>query len=83
MDSYDCVFSVDGKTQLDNRHATGLVAINAVASVAASTTLSKQYVKTLWDAPVPHILVERYYDGLFYLMSFLHCSGNFRIYTPR
>jgi oligosaccharide reducing-end xylanase len=83
MDTYGCVFSVDGKTQFDDRHASGLIATNAVASLATNNALSKQYVKALWDAPVPQILVERYYDGLLYLMSFLHCSGNFRIYAPR
>jgi oligosaccharide reducing-end xylanase len=26
---------------------------------------------------------QRYYDGLLYLMSLMHCSGEFRIIEPR
>lgn len=79
---YGCQFTLTGQ-QLDNRHATGLVATNAVTSLAATNTYRDQFTDALWNAPIPEVLVERYYDGLLYLMSFLHCSGEYRIYTPR
>src|SRR3954465_10711792 len=71
FDTYGCQFTIDGTQQLDNRHASGLVATNAAASLAATAPLSKKFVDALWNAPVPQQLVERYYDGLLYLMSLL------------
>ena len=76
--NYGCVFTLDGKP-LENRHAQGLVAINAVASLAATNPRWKQFVEELWHAPTPDGL-ERYYEGLLYMMALLHCSGEFRIW---
>jgi oligosaccharide reducing-end xylanase len=76
--NYGCVFTLDGK-QLEDRHAQGLVAVNAVASLAATHPRSPKFVEELWSMPVPDGL-ERYYEGLLYLMSLLHCSGEFRIW---
>ena len=42
----------------------------------------KAFVDALWNMPVPSG-EQRYYDGLLYLMSLMHCSGNFRIIQPR
>jgi oligosaccharide reducing-end xylanase len=81
MDDYGCQFTLEGK-QLDDRHAQGLVAMNAVASLAATHPRSKQFVEALWDTPVPDG-IERYYEGLLYMMALLHCSGEFRIWTPQ
>jgi len=78
---YGCQFSLDGMRQIESRHAQGLVAINAVASLAATHPRSKDFVEALWDTPVPNG-IERYYEGLLYLMALLHCSGEFRIWTP-
>lgn len=80
--SYGCQFTQAG-IQTDSRHATGLVATNAVSSLAASNSIRTEFVDALWKTPVPEILVERYYDGLLYIMSYLHCSGNYRIYVPK
>jgi oligosaccharide reducing-end xylanase len=80
--TYGCQYTLDGE-KLDNRHANGLIATNAVASLAATHTLSKDFTEALWNAPVPSQLVERYYDGLLYIMSLLHCGGRYRIYAPR
>ncbi len=80
MADYGCQFTLDGN-QFDNRHAQGLVAVNAVASLAATQPRAKQFVEALWNTPVPDGL-ERYYEGLLYLMALLHCSGEFRIWSP-
>ena len=40
------------------------------------------FVEALWNTPVPSGQ-WRYYDGMLYLLGLLHCSGEFRIWTPR
>jgi oligosaccharide reducing-end xylanase len=81
METYGCQFTLDGK-QLDDRHAQGLVAVNADASLAATNPRSKKFVEALWNAPTPDG-IERYYEGLLYMMALLHCSGEFRIWAPQ
>lgn len=57
-----------------------MLATTAVASLAASEgSTSKAFVEKLWNTPVPSG-EQRYYGGMLYLMSMMHCSGNFRIY---
>jgi oligosaccharide reducing-end xylanase len=80
METYGCQFTLDGKP-LDGRHAQGLVAVNAVASLAATNPRSKQFVEALWNIPTPDG-IERYYEGLLYMMALLHCSGEFQIWNP-
>ena len=81
METYGCRFTLDGR-QLDDRHAQGLVAVNADASLAATNPRSKKFVEALWNTPTPDGL-ERYYEGLLYMMALLHCSGEFRIWAPQ
>jgi oligosaccharide reducing-end xylanase len=80
MTNYGCQFTPDGK-QLDGRHAQGLVAVNAVSSLAATNPRSREFVEALWNTPVPDG-GERYYEGLLYMMALLHCGGEFRIWPP-
>ena len=80
-DNYGTEYSLDGKV-LNKGHAKGLVATNAVVSLAADHALSKDFTEALWNTPVPVEFNERYYDGLLYLMGMLHCSGEFRIWGP-
>jgi oligosaccharide reducing-end xylanase len=80
VSSYGEVFTLDGN-QITEHHSTGLVATNAVASLAATNPRAKEFVAALWDAPIPSGPM-RYYDGMLYLMSLLHCSGRFRIWMP-
>ena len=81
LSTYGDLYTLEGK-QLSARHSTGLVATNAVASLAATNPHAKDFVKALWDSPVP-AGQQRYYDGMLYLLSMLHCSGQFRIWSPR
>jgi oligosaccharide reducing-end xylanase len=65
---------------LSTTHSTGMLATTAVGSLAATPgPVAKALVEALWNTPAPSG-EQRYYDGLLYLMSLLHCSGNFRIY---
>jgi oligosaccharide reducing-end xylanase len=81
MEIYGCQYTLDGK-QLDDRHAQGLVAVNAMAGLAATNPRSKKFVEALWNTPTPDG-IERYYEGLLYMMALLHCSGEFRVWMPR
>jgi len=75
-------YTLDGKP-LSTRHSVGMLSTSAVGSFAATPgTVSKAFVDELWNTPVPSG-EQRYYDGMLYLMSMMHCSGNFRIIEPR
>jgi oligosaccharide reducing-end xylanase len=81
LSTYGDLYTLDGKLVSAN-HSTGLVATNAVASLAATNPHAKDFVKELWEVPVPFGQM-RYYDGMLYLMSLLHCGGQFRIWAPQ
>ncbi len=81
MDSYPNQYSLDGKA-LSGEHSTGLVSMAAVAALAASPDIGKAFVEALWNTNIPSGK-WRYYDGMLYLLGFLHVSGNFRIYAPK
>jgi oligosaccharide reducing-end xylanase len=71
-------YTLDGK-RLSAKHSVGIRATTAVGSLAATDgQISKAFVEDLWNTPIPSG-EQRYYDGLLYLMSMMHCSGNFRI----
>jgi oligosaccharide reducing-end xylanase len=78
--TYGNVFTLDGR-QIDNTRAPSLIAMNAVASLAATQPRAKQFVEALWNTPVP-TGQWRYYDGMLYLFGLLHCSGEFHIWPP-
>ncbi len=81
LQKYGAVYTLDGK-MVQGNHSTGLVATNAVASLAATNARAKDFVEALWNTPVPSGQY-RYYDGMLYLMGLLHCSGEYRVWTPR
>ena len=74
-------YSLDGKP-LSNRHSPGMVATNAVGSLAATDgPIARAFVDELWGTHTPSG-EQRYYDGLLYMMSLLHTSGRFRVWGP-
>jgi oligosaccharide reducing-end xylanase len=80
MDTYVDQYQLDG-TPLGKTHSTGLVAVNAVMSLAATNNArARRFVDALWEAEIPSGR-GRYYDGLLYFMSMLHCGGRFRIWA--
>ncbi|MDB5010221.1 MAG: glycoside hydrolase, partial [Mucilaginibacter sp.] len=87
MDTYGDQYKLNGDpiaTPAGTRHASGLIATNGASAMAATKPeLRKEFIEGLWNEPVPHEWVERYYDGLLYMMSMLHVSGNYRIYSPQ
>lgn len=80
IDTFADRYTLDGKP-LSTRHSIGMVATTAVGSLASSGPIADAFVNELWNAPIPSG-EQRYYDGMLYLMSLLHCSGNFRIIQP-
>jgi oligosaccharide reducing-end xylanase len=82
IDSFADRYTLDGKP-LSQRHSTGMVATTATSGLAATKgPVSKAFLDALWRTPVP-AGEQRYYDGMLYMMSLLHCSGEFRIWGPR
>jgi oligosaccharide reducing-end xylanase len=81
MDTYGNRFTLDGKQEGDP-HSPALVATNAVASLAATDRRAAKFVEALWNTPIPSGQF-RYYDGMWYLMGLMHCSGEFRIWAPK
>jgi oligosaccharide reducing-end xylanase len=79
--NYGSRFTLEGKV-FGKDHTIGLVAMNAVASLAATDPRARQFVEALWTAPIPSG-DSRYYDGMLYLLALLHCSGEFRIWPPQ
>ena len=80
-------YTLDGKPlsmrHSVTRHSVGMVATTAVGGLAGTTgPAAKAFLEELWVTPVP-AGEQRYYDGMLYLMSMMHCSGNFRIITPK
>ncbi len=71
-------YTLQGKP-LSARHSPGMVATTAAGGLAATHGANeKAFVEELWRTPIP-VGEQRYFDGMLYLMSMLHCSGNFRI----
>ncbi|WP_024869929.1 glycosyl hydrolase family 8 [Pseudoxanthomonas suwonensis] len=80
VDAYESLYTLDGKP-LGGGQTTGLVATNAVAALASRHPQRLDFVRALWERPVPSGQ-HRYYDGMLYLMALLHCSGDFRAWLP-
>ena len=81
LTNYSSRFTLDGRSQ-GHDHATGLVAMNATASLVATHPRAKPFAEALWDAPIPTGRY-RYYDGMLYLLAMLHGSGEFQIWSPQ
>ena len=81
MSDYKSHFKLDG-IPTGGSQSTGLVAMNATASLAATHKRSKQFVEAIWNTPIPSGQY-RYFDGMLYLLGMLNCSGQFRVWSPQ
>ncbi len=82
IDTFVDRYTPEGKP-LSTTHSAGMVATAAVGSLAATDEpTAKAFVDALWKMPIPSG-ERRYYDGMLYLMSMMHASGEFRIIEPR
>jgi oligosaccharide reducing-end xylanase len=76
---YNSRFTIDGTPANPQHRATGLIAMNATAALAATSDIRWDFIEEFWNTPIPSGRY-RYYDGLLYFMALLHLSGNFQIY---
>jgi oligosaccharide reducing-end xylanase len=75
-------YTLDGKP-LSTRHSVGMLAEATVGSLAATSGPNeKAFIEELWRTPIP-AGEQRYFDGMLYMMSMLHCSGNFHAWGPK
>jgi oligosaccharide reducing-end xylanase len=73
-------YTIQGTVTRPN-YSPGLAAVNAVASLAANTTLAWDFIDALWNASIPSgddVDSDRYYSGSLYLEALLLLSGNYR-----
>jgi endo-1,4-beta-D-glucanase Y len=78
LDRYVSQYALDGRPRAADR-SPGLIASNAVASLAATDKRRLDFVADLWALEPPEGR-GRYYSGLLQFMALLHASGHFRAY---
>lgn len=72
-------FEINGN-QIGSNHSSGLVATNAVGALSADDAKVWPFVDELYNTSIPDGQF-RYYNGLLYMMSYMHLSGNFKALT--
>jgi oligosaccharide reducing-end xylanase len=79
----DFILQAGGYRKL--RHSLGLLSTAASASIMGPQEHSRKFIEALWNAklePYPDGYFDPYYDGLLYLFSIMHLSGNYQIIKP-
>lgn len=79
----DTILQAGGYKKL--RHSIGLVGTSAAASIMGTQAKSWKFVDAVWNAKLERYsdgYFDPYYDGLLYLFSLMHLSGNYRIIAP-
>ncbi|UFT98762.1 glycosyl hydrolase family 8 [Radiobacillus kanasensis] len=75
-------YTVEGEPfEEKSLHPVGLIASNAMASLATSGENAKKCVDLFWNTPV-RTGDRRYYDNCLYFFALLALSGNFKIWMP-
>jgi len=94
IDTFEDQFNVDGSRPdfilqaggfKKLRHSLGLVSTAAATSMIGTKAQSRKFVDALWNAklePYEDGYFDPYYDGLLYLFSLMHLSGNYQIIMP-
>jgi oligosaccharide reducing-end xylanase len=96
IDTFEDQFMLDGSLPKEEdilgaggykklRHSLGLVATSGAASLMGTQAKSWKFVDAVWNAklePYSDGYFDPYFDGLLYLFSVMHLSGNYRIITP-
>ena len=77
--NYVGLYTLEGN-QIGNDHNGGLIAMNAVSSIASKSKYRKDFIEEFWNLKIPsgHY---RYYDGMLYMLAMLQVSGNFKVYN--
>ncbi|MEN2398735.1 glycosyl hydrolase family 8 [Flavobacterium sp. MC2016-06] len=95
INTYEDQFNLDGSTPefilqagtvKKLRHSIGLVSTAASTALINDEKGSLDFVHAIWEAklePYEDGYFDPYYDGLLYLFSLMHLSGNYQIITPQ
>ena len=78
---YKALYKLDGTAIYGGDHSPGLVGCNAVGAMIYEDVKAWDFVDDFFEMTFPtgHY---RYYDGCLYFLSYLHASGNFKMYKP-
>src|SRR5205085_10860221 len=80
----DSILQAGGFKKL--RHSLGLLATAASTALINNEKTSLDFVRALWNAklePYEDGYFDPYYDGLLYLFSLMHLSGNYQVIKPQ
>ncbi len=80
INSYKSLYTIKGKP-LNSFRSSGLIATNAVGALATDKPVAWEFVKEFMNVSIP-TGKYRYYDGMLYMLSLLHLSGEFKAYIP-
>lgn len=78
---YKALYQLDGTAINGGDHSPGLVGCNAVGAMIYEDVKAWDFVDDFFEMTFP-TGKYRYYDGCLYFLSYLHASGNFKMYKP-
>ena len=78
---YKALYKLDGTAIYGGDHSPGLVGCNAVGAMIYEDDKAWDFVDDFFEMTFPTGRY-RYYDGCLYFLSYLHASGNFKMYKP-
>lgn len=78
---YKALYKLDGTAIYGGDHSPGLVGCNAVGAMIYEDVKAWDFVDDFYEMTFPTGRY-RYYDGCLYFLSYLHASGNFKMYKP-
>lgn len=78
---YKGLYQLNGTPIYGGDHSPGLVGCNAVGAMIYEDDKAWDFVDDFFEMTFP-TGTYRYYDGCLYFLSYLHASGNFKMYKP-
>ena len=79
---YKGLYQLNGTAIYGGDHSPGLVGCNAVGAMIYEDVKAWDFVDDFFEMAFPTGQF-RYYDGCLYFLSYLHASGNFKMYKPK
>lgn len=79
---YKALYQLNGTPIYGGDHSPGLVGCNAVGAMIYEDVKAWDFVDNFFEMTFPTGRY-RYYDGCLYFLSYLHASGNFKMYKPK
>lgn len=78
---YKGLYQLNGTAIYGADHSPGLVGCNAVGAMISTENYAWDFIDDFYEMTFPTGRY-RYYDGCLYFLSYLHASGNFKMYKP-